>query len=173
MQIGEFALDAGNLLDAQDRAPADHLALGFDRPARKRGQHCGKPDAARAQRLDRRFHYPRLVRFEPGAEGEHPMRRGAGDESGISDDVRHLGAGRPGHQELGLGAQQRMHPIDLALERDCFVVGGGLAFGEAAAGAHEADRRHHRKAQNRQQQREPGHIVAVKLRQGRDEDAEC
>ena len=101
------------------------------------------------------------------------MRRGgAGDEPGIADDVRHLGAGRPGRQELGLGAQQRMHPIGLALERDCFVVGGGLAFGEAAAGAHEADRRHHRKAQNRQQQRKPGHVVAVKLRQGRDEHAE-
>ena len=76
-ELGKLALRAGQVLDAQHRAPADGAALDRDVPMLQRRQRLRKALAVVAQRLDRALDRLRLVGLEPGSEGEHAARQRA------------------------------------------------------------------------------------------------
>ncbi len=112
------------------RPPTTWPSASIGRPC-ERGERGGEAFAARAQRVDQPLHRARLVRLEPGAEGEHAMRRiGAGDQRRIADDLGLVDRRRPGHQDLRVGAQQRVDAVDLGAGRDDLVAGGRFGLGE-------------------------------------------
>ena len=124
MQIGELALDAAHVLEPQDGAAADDVALRLDRAAGERRERHGEAFAARAQVRRPALRSPaRLVGVEPGAEGEHAMRRvGVGHEGGVADDLGLVVGGGPGHQDLRIGAQQHVDAVDLGAGGDDLVA---------------------------------------------------
>ena len=93
-ELGELVLDAAHLAQPQDRAAADGAAPRLRRcgPASVVTVMAKLLPRARSASTERSMSR-RLVGLEPGAEGEHAVRRiGAGDQLGIADDLRLVGA---------------------------------------------------------------------------------
>ena len=87
-EIAEFVADAAHIAQPQDGAPADRLSVRLDQAIGLRGQHRGKADAARAQRLDRALDHVRLLGIEPAGEDQHMVGgRHVGHQRGIADDL--------------------------------------------------------------------------------------
>ena len=117
-ELGELALRAGQVLDAQHRAPADGAALDRDVAVLQRRQRLREALAVLAQRRDRALDRLRLVGLEPGAEGEHAARQRRADrDRDVAGDFRLVGAGRPHHDHLRLGMQQRVGAVALLAQR--------------------------------------------------------
>ena len=87
-------------------------------------------------------------------------------ERDVADDLGLVVAGRPGHQDLRLRAQQRIDAVDLGAAGDDLVARTGFGVGQALAGAHQQDRRHHGEAEDRQRDRHADDLVAVEQREG-------
>ena len=139
-ELGEVALDAAHVLEAQDRAPADDLSLGLDRAAVERRQRHREFLPALAQASDRGLDRLRRPGLEPEVEGEHALRRVGvvGHQRDVADDLGLVVAGRPGHQDLRLRAQQCIDAVDLGAAGDDLVARTGFGHGQALAGAHQA-----------------------------------
>ena len=133
VELGELALDAADVAQPQHGAAADHAAVGFDGVAGERHQRHGEAFAVGAQRIDRALHRLRLVGLEPGAERQHALRRRrVGHQRGVADDVRLVVGRGPGHQDLRLGAQQRVEAVALGAQRAELVARRGFGRGGAA-----------------------------------------
>ena len=134
-KFDQFALDAADVAQAQDRAPGHRATFGLDRPPHARCQRHHKAAALAAQRLDRALHALRRRRFEPAAESQYAFRHATGDNNaGVSDDVRRVVRRVPGHQHLRFRQQQRLEPVDLGTQRH--AVFGRRGFGPMCRLAH-------------------------------------
>ena len=161
-EFGELVFDAAHLSQPQDRPSPGHLALGFDDAAGERGHGRRKAHAARAQGVDPTLHVAGGIRLEPGAEGEHAVRRVGGCQQRlIADDLGLVGGGGPGHDDLRLGEEKRIGAVDRGLGCDGVIARRGLDLDQTRACAHEQDRRHHGKAENAERERERGNLVAI------------
>ena len=134
-ELGELALDAAHVLEAQDRAPADHLALGLDRAACERRQRHREFFAALAQRRRPRSRSP--ARRRARARGRRPAR-GAAHRRSVTRLMSPMISGSssaagPGHQDLRLRAQQRVDAVDLGAAGDDLVARGWLRSRRGAA----------------------------------------
>ena len=104
------------------RPPMTWPSASMMRPASVGHRH-GEAHAARAQRIDRALHVAGRIGLEPGAEGEHALRRvAAGDQRGIADDFGLVGRRRPGDEDLRLREQQAIGAVDGGLGCDALVA---------------------------------------------------
>ena len=155
---GKLALCFGQVLDAQDRPPADRAALGQHVALLQGGERERKAFALGAQRIDRFVHPERLFRAEPAPERKHAARqRRSQQDRYIPRDVGCVGAGGPDHDHLRFGEQQRAGTVALLAQLvDLGLAGGNLARGACA------------RAQQRDGGGDPEHNDPKRERQGRE-----
>src|SRR6266700_3405471 len=163
-ELGQLALDAPDLLEAEHGSSADGAPFGLDVAPGKRRRRDGKALAARAKRLDRALHDARLVGVEPGRERQDAARdRNRIDDAGIAENLRLLEARVPGDHDLRLGEQQRMRAVDLFAKPDDFGAVGGGGTLRAAAGADETDGGDDREGDHADDQRERSELMTMQL----------
>ena len=164
---GELALRAGQVLDAQHRAPRDGATLRRDMALVQGGQRQREALALAAQCLDRLLHLPRLVGLQPCAEGEHAARHGgARHQRRIAGDVRLVGPGGPHHDHLRLGMQQRDRAVALLAQVVDLALARHQRLPRARAGAQQRDRRHHAEQDDAEGERQRGQLMPVERREG-------
>jgi hypothetical protein len=164
-ELGQLALRAGQVLDAQHRAPADGAALDREVAVLQRCEHLGEAPAFLAQRHDRALDRLRLVGLEPGPEGKHAARQRRADrDRDVAGDFRLIGAGRPHHDDLRLGMQQRVGAVALLAQR----VDLGLSRRQRMPGAHtraqQRDRGDHAEQDDAEAQHQRRRLVPVERR---------
>ena len=132
-----------------------------------------KPSPMLAQGVDRMIHLQRRLRRQPGSEGKDALRRMVlgllrHQQRNVAGDFRTVVAGRPGNQDLRLGEQQRPEPVGLDLQFRDVGAQPRLALCRADAGAHQQDRRHHGKAEQRQRRGQHRDFLAIEAEIARD-----
>ena len=115
----------------------------------------GRPESVvsvgRSRRRARAAHRRRIPSPAPARARARCRRRARGGappapvtSAGVADDLGLVVGRRPGDQDLGLRAQQRVDAIDVSPRRDDLVARRGLGRGEPSPRAHQRDRGHHR-----------------------------
>ena len=162
-ELGQLALRAGQIPDAEHRAPADRAALGQHVAALQRRERARKALALGAQRVHRLFHRVRLFRLQPSAERERTARqRRAQQDRDIAGDFRLVGACGPDHDHLGLGEQQRIGAVALLAQFIDFRMAGGEPVCGARACAQQRDRGRHAKQDDTERERQRGEFMPLK-----------
>jgi hypothetical protein len=92
-------------------------------------------------------------------------RRIRGDDGGIAENFRLLARCRPGDNDLRLGQKQRLRAIEIGLDLDESIARCDFVLSGARSRAHQRDRGHHGKAQDRGRERQGGEFVAIQARQ--------
>ena len=112
------------------------------------------------------FEMQRLLRPQPGGEGQHLVRREVhSDQRGIADDLGSRVVVPP-HHHLRLGEHEVVEPVDRAVERRDRGGGARPLCVEAIMGAHQEHGAHHREEQHADEERERGDLVLVERFEG-------
>jgi hypothetical protein len=168
-QLGEFPPHAADVAQPHHGAAADGAAFRFQRASGQGDDRGGEALAVVAQGFHQRFHGARLRRLQPGAEGQHAMRRGnRRDHRGVAEDFRLVVARRPGDDDLRLGQQQRMRAVDLGLQRDDLLAGGDFGQCRAAARAHQQHGGNDGEEQDAERERQRRNVVLLEAGDLRD-----
>ena len=139
-QLDQIAIGAAGVFQTQHGAAGNGAAERFDRIAGAGGQCHRKGFTAAAQRVDGALHGGGLAGVEPAAESEHLVRHGDTDGAGVAVDLRLVRTHRPNHDDLRLGAHQRIGAIDLLAQPRIFSAQPPLKPRRARPGMHQHDR---------------------------------
>ncbi len=169
----QFPAQAAEVANPHNGLAADGAAHGLD-DAPVRGREIEqKTLAVLAQCIDGMIHLQRRLRRQPGSEGEDALRGILlrflrHHERNIARDLRAVVAGRPRDQDLGFRKQQCAEPIGLGLQVRDIGAQPRLVSRCAEPRAHQEDRRHHRKAEQRQCGGQRREFLAVQIQMHRD-----
>ena len=122
-EIQQFLFDAAHVTQAQHCAPANSTTFRFNRTPGSRGECHHEAAPIAPQDVNGLFHAVRGRGLEPSAECKRAFRQTARCNDGdITDDIRMLRGGRPGHQYLRLRQQECLEPICFGLQSSDLVA---------------------------------------------------
>ena len=105
----------------------------------------------------------RLIGRQPRTEGQHALRHGRlRHDRHVADNVRFVGAGRPGHHDLRLREEQCVDAVGFGGQRVDLAARFGLVRSRALARAHQHDRGDDRKQHDAERQCERRKFMTFK-----------
>ena len=185
-QLDQLAALVGGLAQAQQRPPADRLALCLDVAPGETAQVHPEAGAALAQRRDGGVEQLRVLRREPRAEGEQMPRAALKPARILSAEIlvpkiliskilgkariadnRRLAAPGPGDENLTLGMEQHLGAVVRAAQMGEFVLKRALLARPANALAQVDQRQDGREQDQAEDDGEAGNVVRLHRSQHR------
>ena len=172
VDFGEFPAQSAEFANPYNGLAADGAAHGLERVSVRRREIEQKTLAGVAQRVDRMVHLQRRFRRQPGTEGQDALRwmllGVRHQQRGVAADLRAIVAGRPRDQDLRFRKQQRAQAVGLDLQVADVGAQPRLVPSRAQPRAHQQDRGHHRKAEQRQRRGQDRDFLVVEIEECRD-----